>query len=92
MKSSFLAGNSYINLPKELGHPKKGLFNIQNCDDSQCFKWYLIRYLHPADHHPITIRKFDKILEQESDFKDIKLLVKIRYIHKIEKKNKNLPA
>ena len=32
-----LAGSSYINLPKELDHPKKGLTNIQNIDDNECF-------------------------------------------------------
>ena len=42
----------------------------------------LIRYLHPADHHPAKIRKVDK----ELDLKDKKLPLKIRYIHKIEKR------
>ena len=27
-----LAGSSYIKLPKELDHPKKGLINVQNID------------------------------------------------------------
>ena len=27
-----LAGSSYIKLPKELEHPRKGLINIQNID------------------------------------------------------------
>ena len=26
------------NSPKELDHPKKGLINIQNIDDNECFK------------------------------------------------------
>ena len=29
-----LTGNSYIKLPKELDHPKKGLVSIQNIDDN----------------------------------------------------------
>ena len=33
-KYNALAGSSYIKLPKELDHPKKGLFNIQNFDDN----------------------------------------------------------
>ena len=32
-----LAGNSYIKLPKELGHPRNGLISIQNIDDIECF-------------------------------------------------------
>ena len=43
-----LAASSHIKLPKELTHPEKSLINIQNFDDDQCFKWFLIRYLHPA--------------------------------------------
>ena len=33
-----LAGSSYIELPKELDHPRKGLLNIQSTDDNDCFK------------------------------------------------------
>ena len=39
-----LTGSSYIKLPKELDHPRKGLINIQNTDDNEFFKWYLVRY------------------------------------------------
>ena len=38
-----LARSSYIKLPKELDHPRKGLVNIQNTDDNECFKWFLVR-------------------------------------------------
>ena len=31
-----LIGRTYINLPSELQHPKKGLINIQN-NDNKCF-------------------------------------------------------
>ena len=34
-----LAGRSYINLPKELDNPRKGLINIQNIDDNEYLKW-----------------------------------------------------
>ena len=81
-----LAGSSYIKLPKELDHPRKGLINIQNTDDNECFKWCLVRYLNPADHHPARITKADKDFAKRLDFKDIKFPV-IRDIHKIEKKN-----
>ena len=45
------AGKSYIKLSKEFDQPRKRLINIQNIDDNECFKWYLIRYLNPADHN-----------------------------------------
>ena len=35
LKSNSLADSSYI----KLNHPKKGLINIQNIDDNECFKW-----------------------------------------------------
>ena len=38
-----LDGVIYIKLPKELDHPRKGLINIQDIDDNECFKWYLVR-------------------------------------------------
>ena len=55
-----LAGSSYIKLPKELDHPRNGLINIQNTNDNECFKWCLVRYLNPANHHPARITKVDK--------------------------------
>ena len=54
-----LAGSSCIKLSKELDHQWKGLINIQNIDDNQCYKWCLFRYLNPADHHPAKITKAD---------------------------------
>ena len=47
-----LPGSIYIKLPKELNYSRKGLIMIQNIDDNECFKWYLVRYLNPANHHP----------------------------------------
>ena len=32
-----LTGSSYIESPKKLKHPKKGLISIQNIDDNECF-------------------------------------------------------
>ena len=53
-----LDGSRYIKLPKELGHPRKGLINIQNADDNEYFKWCLVRYLNVVDHHPARITRF----------------------------------
>ena len=55
-----LAGSSYIELPKALNHPRKGLINIQNIDDNECFKWSMVRYLNPTDRNPATITKAAK--------------------------------
>ena len=82
-----LAGSSCIKLPKELDHPKKGLINVQNTVDSECSKCCLGRYLKPADHTLRRITEADKDFAKRLDFKDIKFPVKIRDIHKIEKRN-----
>ena len=84
---NLFAGSSYIKLPKEIDHPRKGLINIQNTDDNEYIKWCLVRYLNSADHKPRRITKTDKDFAKRLDFKDIKFPVKIRNIHKIEKKN-----
>ena len=69
-----------------LDHSRKGLKNIQNTDDNECFKWCLVRYLNPTDHNPKRITKSDKDFAKRLDFKDLKFSVKTRDIHKIEKK------
>ena len=75
-KYKLFSGSSYIKLPKELDCPKKALINNQNIDDNECFKWCLVRYLHPVNHYPARIRKV-KGFAREFDFKDIKFPVKI---------------
>ena len=64
-------------MSKQLNHSRKGLINSENTDDNKCFKWCLVRYLHPVG----------KDFARRFDFKDIKFPVKIRDICKIEKNN-----
>ena len=63
------------------------MINILNIDNNECFKWCLVRYLPAADHHLEKITKAAKDFAKKLDFKDIKFLVNIRDIHKIEKNN-----
>ena len=61
------------------------MINIQNIDDNECFKRSLVRYLNPANHHPAGITKAERDFAKRLYLiKDIKFLVKIRDIHKIE--------
>ena len=62
------------------------MINNQNIDDNEYWKWWLVSYLHPADSHPAKIKKAGKYFAKRTAFRDIKLPVKIRFIHKIEKK------
>ena len=51
------------------------------------FNYLLVRYLHPANHHPPRIKKSVKnFFARELDFKDIKFPIKIRDIHNFETK------
>ena len=75
-----------------VGHPRKGLINIQNIDDNKCFKLSIFRYLNTANHHRAKTIKADKDFTKKFGFKDIIFPVKIRDIHKIEKKNSSALA
>ena len=46
----------------------------------------MVRYFHPAGQHPARIIRVDKYLAIEFDFKCIKFPLRIRDIHKIEKR------
>ena len=54
-----LVGSSYIDLPIELKHPRKGLINIKN-NDQKCFLWCHVRYINPSKEHPERLTKIDK--------------------------------
>ena len=82
-KYNCLAGGSYVNLQKKLDHSRKGLINIQNINGNECFKWCLVRYLNPTDHHPAIITNVDKDFSKKLDFKDKKFPIKVRDIHRI---------
>ena len=43
--------------------------------------------LSHSDHHPARITKLGIDLDKKLHFKDVKFTVKVRDIHKIEKKN-----
>ena len=60
-------GSSYLKLPKEIDHPKKGLINIQNDDGN---KWCEVRYLNPAYHNPARIAKSKKDFSKKLNFKN----------------------
>ena len=54
-----LDGNSYITLPEELQHRKKGLVNIKN-EDNKCFLWSHARHKNLNVRNPQRITKLDR--------------------------------
>ena len=81
-----LNGSSYIELPQELRHHRKGLINMKN-DDNECFRWCHIRYLNPQDKNPQRIKKSDKEFIKKLDYSGIEFPVATKQYNKIEKQN-----
>ena len=79
-------GSSYIKLPIELQHSKKGLINLKN-QDNECFRWCHIRHLNPQDKYPQRIEKVDKKMVDQLNYDGIEFPVTIKQINKIEKQN-----
>ena len=43
----------------------------KHISDNKWFKWCLVKYLNPVDHHPERITKVNKDFAKAFDFKDI---------------------
>ena len=81
-----LSGSSYVNLPAELGSPRKGLINIKN-KDQKCFIWCYVRHINPVKIHPERIKKEDKKLANYLAYDGIEFSVQEKDFNKIETKN-----
>ena len=81
-----LNGSSYIELPMELRNPKKELINIKNKDDKS-FRWCHIRHLNPQTEHPERIKKEDKKMINELNYKRIEFPLSQKHYNKVEKQN-----
>ena len=62
-----LAASSYIDLPIELKHPKKGLTNVRN-NYQKCFLWCHVGHINPLKEHPGIIKKILKRLKYKIIF------------------------
>ena len=81
-----LHGSSYMELPKELRNPKKGLINIKNKYD-KCFRWCHIRHLNPQEKNPQRIKKEDKKTINELNYDGIDFPLSQKHYNKVEKQN-----
>ena len=84
-----IKGSSYIELPKELQNPAKGLINLQNEDDA-CFGWCHVRHLNPKKKNPQRLYKSDKqfIEDKKVNYDGIEFPVTIKQYNQIEEQNK----
>ena len=81
-----LVGSSYIHLPIELKHPRKGLINIKN-NDQKCFLWCHIRNINPLKEHPERITKIDREIACNLNYDRIEFPVEEKDFEKIEVQN-----
>ena len=81
-----MKGSSYIELPQELRHHRKGLINMKN-EDNECFRWCHIRYLNPQNKDPQRIKRTDKEFIKKLDYSGIEFPVATKQYNKIEKQN-----
>ena len=81
-----LVGSSFIELPKELNNPKKGLKNLRNKDD-KCFMWCHVRHLTPVSDNASRIKKVDRKIASALDYDKVEFPVKVKDVGVIEDKN-----
>ena len=81
-----LLGSSFIELPDELEHQKKGLINIKN-KDNKCFLWCHVRHLNLVYNHSTRINKKEREIADTLDYSDINFPVSEEDCFKIEDKN-----
>ena len=76
-----LSASTYIKLPDELNHPKKGLFNIQKYDN-KCFVWCHVRHLNLIDKNlqRITEKFLKNLIIKELIFQFLrKIMVELKF-------------
>ena len=82
-----LIGSTYIKLPNESKHSRKGLINIQN-DDNKYFSWCHVRHLNLVDKNLQRIAKEDKEFVSKLNYEGISFPVPRKDYGKIEILNK----
>ena len=83
-----LNGSSYIPLDPYLAN-KKCLINMQNEDD-ECFKWTVLRAIHPKDTNPQRIDNDLKSKQDSINMKGIHYPVDLKAIDRFETQNPNI--
>ena len=79
-------GSSYLELPKKLKNPMKGLINIVN-NDEKCFLWCHVRHLNPQEDHSNRVKKEDRVVAEQLNYRGIRFPVEISQVDRVEKQN-----
>ena len=81
-----LTGSSYIQLPEQLRNSKKGIINIQNKHDHECFRWCHLAHKYPAPHHAERTSHYQPHINS-LNYENIVFPVEIKSIGRIEQQN-----
>ena len=82
-----MSGSTYVKLPKELQHSKKGLVNNQNFDN-KCFLWCHVRHLNCDGKTLWRISGKDREIAESLSYSGIKFPVSKKDYDKISMMNK----
>ena len=81
-----LVGSSYLELPKTLRNSMKGLVNVKNNDD-RCFLWCHVRHLRPQERDPNRVKKENRVVASQLNYRGIRFPVEISQVGRVEKQN-----
>ena len=79
-------GSSYLELPKKLKNHMKGLINIKN-NDEKCFLWCHVRHLNPQEQNSNRVKKEDRVVAEQLNYRGIRFPVEISQVDRVEKQN-----
>jgi hypothetical protein len=74
----------YIPTPHVLR--SKGVVNVQNPNDQECFKWSVLNAIHPVAKHTERLSNYSKI-DHGLDFSGLEFPLKVSDIPKFEREN-----
>ena len=83
-----LRGSTFLPLPSKIS-TKKAVINMKNNDD-QCFKWSVVRALHPVEIHPERVSKELKDQSERLDWSGLKFPMKLDQVVIFEKFNPSI--
>lgn len=81
-----LKGGSYLPLPEKVQNSIKGLINMKNLNDDECFWWCHLAFKFPAKKKPQRITKYKEHIDK-LDYSGDSFTVKMKDVPRIERQN-----
>ena len=84
------SGTSYIKLPPKLA-AKKGIINVKNEEDQECFKWAVTSAVFPRENHPERLNKEMRENSEKLDWSGIEFPVSALATNQVDKFERQNP-